>query len=67
MIHVGGIRIKSVDIVYTEDYILPMRFEWHEEKNHLNRAEHGIWFEEAQTVWVDPAASEFVGSGKAEA
>jgi len=44
-----------------------MRFEWHEEKNHLNRAEHGIWFEEAQTVWVDPAASEFVGSGKAEA
>lgn len=37
-----------------------MRFEWHEEKNYLNRTKHGIWFEEAQTVWVDPMASEFV-------
>jgi len=31
-----------------------LRFEWDEKKNRSNRSEHGIWFEEAQTVFDDP-------------
>lgn len=30
-----------------------MEFEWDEHKNKLNRSKHGIWFEEAQTVFDD--------------
>ena len=37
-----------------------MRFEWDEHKNRANHTNHGIWFEEAQTVWADALASEFV-------
>ena len=36
-----------------------MRFEWDERKNSTNFEKHGIWFEEAQTVWADPHAQEF--------
>lgn len=36
-----------------------MRFEWDENKNHLNFKKHGVWFEEAQTVWADPNSVEF--------
>lgn len=36
-----------------------LRFEWDEAKNRSNSRKHGIWFEEAQTVWADPHASEF--------
>ena len=36
-----------------------MKFAWHEAKNASNFEKHGIWFEEAQTVWADPHASEF--------
>ena len=28
-------------------------FEWDEEKNKHNFFKHGIWFEEAQTLWGD--------------
>jgi uncharacterized DUF497 family protein len=35
-------------------------FEWDEEKNIKNFAKHSIWFEEAQTVWVDPYGVEFL-------
>ena len=28
-------------------------FEWDEEKNKNNFAKHGIWFEEAQTLWAE--------------
>ena len=31
-----------------------MRFEWDEQKNKSNRTKHGIWFEEAQSVFCDP-------------
>lgn len=30
-----------------------LRFEWDEEKNRQNRQKHGVWFEEAQTVFDD--------------
>jgi len=36
-----------------------MKFEWDENKNKTNYKKHGIWFEEAKTVWADPAAIEF--------
>jgi len=36
-----------------------MRFEWDEAKNISNFRKHGVWFEEAQTVWADPQAQEF--------
>jgi uncharacterized DUF497 family protein len=29
-------------------------FDWHERKNKSNRIKHGIWFEEAQSVFSDP-------------
>ncbi len=31
-----------------------MRFEWSEEKNQLNKKNHGISFEQAQEVFDDP-------------
>lgn len=31
-----------------------VRFDWDERKNKRNRAKHGIWFEEAQSVFDDP-------------
>jgi uncharacterized DUF497 family protein len=34
-------------------------FEWDESKNRSNFRKHGIWFEEAQTVWSDVHATEF--------
>jgi hypothetical protein len=35
-----------------------LSFEWDEQKNRRNRAKHGIWFEEARTVFDDPDHSE---------
>lgn len=37
-----------------------LTFEWDEVKNILNRRKHGIWFEEAQSVFDDPLARIFV-------
>ena len=37
-----------------------MHFEWDEKKNRKNFAKHGIWFEEAQTLWADENAIEFL-------
>jgi uncharacterized DUF497 family protein len=31
-----------------------LAFEWDERKNRQNHAKHGIWFEEARTVFDDP-------------
>ncbi len=31
-----------------------LRFDWDERKNGRNRAKHGVWFEEAQSVFSDP-------------
>ena len=36
-----------------------MTFEWNEEKNKKNFVKHGVWFEEAQTLWVDENSVEF--------
>lgn len=33
-----------------------MKFEWDERKNRQNRIKHGIWFEEAKSVFADPQA-----------
>ena len=31
-----------------------VRFEWDETKSKANRKKHGVWFEEAQQVFIDP-------------
>jgi len=31
-----------------------LRFDWDERKNKSNRIKHGIWFEEAESVFSDP-------------
>lgn len=36
-----------------------LRFEWDETKNKLNRSKHGIWFEEAQSVFDDASGRVF--------
>jgi len=36
-----------------------LRFEWDERKNKRNRAKHGVWFEEARSVFDDPHARLF--------
>ena len=33
-----------------------MRFEWDETKSRINKAKHGVSFEEAATVFADPEA-----------
>ena len=40
-------------------YLDMLRFEWDERKNKRNRTKHGIWFEEAQSVFSDPHARLF--------
>ena len=37
-----------------------MHFEWDESKNISNHKKHAVWFEEAQTVWADPASMEWL-------
>ncbi len=37
-----------------------MRYEWDNKKNQKNFEKHGVYFEEAQTVWLDPHAREFL-------
>ena len=36
-----------------------MRFKWDENKNRSNYMKHGVWFEEAQTIWIDTESVEF--------
>jgi uncharacterized protein len=36
-----------------------LRFEWDEKKNRGNRTKHGVWFEEAPSVFRDPNARLF--------
>ena len=36
-----------------------MKLSWDDVKNRKNYKKHGIWFEEAQTVWGDQGAIEF--------
>ena len=39
-----------------------MQFEWDDRKNRTNFKKHGVWFEEAQTVWADIRSTEFLNS-----
>jgi len=36
-----------------------MKFEWDEKKNRSDFKKQGIWFEEAQAIWVDSKSIEF--------
>jgi uncharacterized DUF497 family protein len=36
-----------------------LRFEWDERKNRGNRTKHGVWFEEAESVFSDSHARLF--------
>ena len=49
----------GIDSVYTIEYSVSMRFEWDESKNRSNYKKHGVWFEEAQTIWIDSESVEF--------
>ena len=40
-------------------YLDTLRFDWDERKNRGNRVKHGIWFEEAGSVFDDPHARLF--------
>lgn len=44
-----------------------LRFVWDENKNRANRAKHGIWFEEAQSVFHDPLGRLFYDPEHSEA
>lgn len=48
-----------LETVYTTAYIGFVRFEWDDDKNQSNFRKHGLWFEEAKTLWADPTALEF--------
>lgn len=41
---------------YTEG--VKYSFEWDDEKNVDNAEKHGVWFEEARTIWADPHGQE---------
>ncbi len=40
-------------------YISGIQFKWDENKNRKNKREHGVSFEEAQTVFLDESAIRF--------
>jgi uncharacterized DUF497 family protein len=50
---------KVVRYLYCNYNIIMTRFEWNEAKNRINQREHGISFEEAQSVFFDDDALEF--------
>lgn len=47
-------------------YNLDMQFEWDEIKNKSNREKHGVWFEEAETVFQDNLARVFYDEDHSE-
>ena len=49
----------ELTVVYTIEYSLSMKFEWDDNKNRSNFKKHGVWFEEARTIWVDAESVEF--------
>jgi uncharacterized DUF497 family protein len=44
-----------------------LRFDWDERKNRANRTKHGVWFEEAQSVFDDPHGRLFCDPEHSEA
>ena len=54
-------HIISLAIFPVSRYYLDMlRFDWDERKNKVNRIKHGVWFEEAQSVFSDPQSRVFL-------
>lgn len=49
----------GIDNVYTLEYNKAVKFDWDEPKNTGNKTKHGVWFEEAQTIWADNNSVEF--------
>jgi uncharacterized protein len=43
-----------------------IQFDWDETKNWANRKKHGIWFEEAVSVFADPNARLFADPGHSD-
>lgn len=43
-----------------------VQFEWDEAKNRLNRSKHGIWFEEAQSVFDDSSSRVFLDAAHSD-
>lgn len=41
-----------------------LQFEWDDNKNISNRKKHGVWFEEAQSVFDDPNGRLFIDPQK---
>src|SRR5258708_16912484 len=48
-------------------YLDMLRFDWDERKNRRNRTKHGVWFEEAQSVFNDPYGRLFYDPEHSEA
>jgi len=44
-----------------------LQFDWDERKNRRNRTKHGVWFEEAQSVFSDPHGRLFCDPEHSEA
>jgi hypothetical protein len=55
----GNLIIKQIDKVYTSAYNAFVQYEWDDDKNRINYRRHGVWFEEAQTIWADQRSMEF--------
>jgi uncharacterized protein len=49
-------------IINLDNIYIVLEFDWDEEKNKANRKKHGIWFEEAQTVFDDAHGRLFLDS-----
>ena len=43
-----------------------LQFEWDETKNKSNRKKHGVWFEEATSIFDDPAGRLFLDENHSE-
>jgi len=56
----------SVEIYMITSYYIDMFFAWDEEKNQKNRDKHGVWFEEAKTVFEDRHARVFFDEGHSD-
>jgi uncharacterized DUF497 family protein len=48
------IYITYIYYLYISGWKIVIQPEWDEKKNRVNRRKHGVWFEEAVTVFNDP-------------
>jgi len=51
---VAAARRRLPALPLSRYYLDMLRFDWDERKNKSNRTKHGVWFEEAQSVFSDP-------------